>query len=193
MNRRPIRKTPGLRDLAWFLLESGVEVWGWFERPWSFSYPFYKEAERFLGRRYSHGAIDESLRRFRRRGLTRIKSGKNGELVVLTKEGQARLRWHLAHLLRLKKVRWDGRWRLVLFDIPDKMRPASERFRSALIRLGLKKLQGSVWVSRLPCEQEVRVLASLYGVRDYVRFVEATHITSPKASTRRSSVTSMDI
>lgn len=42
--------------------------------------------------------------------------------------------------------KWDGRWRLVLFDIPESKRPLRDYIRTVLKRLGCREFQRSLWI-----------------------------------------------
>jgi len=54
--------------------------------------------------------------------------------------------------------RWDGRWRMVLFDIPAGQNARRERLRRYLRSKGFGCLQGSVWVTPDSLEEERTVL-----------------------------------
>ena len=54
---------------------------------------------------------------------------------------------------------WDGRWRLVLFDVPIVQNSHRKRLRRYLQDRGFGYLQGSVWVSPDPLEEERKILA----------------------------------
>lgn len=45
-----------------------------------------------------------------------------------------------------KPKRWDGKWRVVIFDIKERRRLTRNRLRDVLKRLDFKRLQDSVWV-----------------------------------------------
>ncbi len=49
-------------------------------------------------------------------------------------------------------ARWDGKWRIVLFDVPESKRPIRDYLRGVLKRLGFREFQRSMWVwpYRLP-------------------------------------------
>jgi phenylacetic acid degradation operon negative regulatory protein len=53
---------------------------------------------------------------------------------------------------------WDGRWRLVLFDVPVARDSHRRRLRRYLHDRGLGCLQGSVWVTPDPLEEEKKIL-----------------------------------
>lgn len=41
---------------------------------------------------------------------------------------------------------WDGKWRIVLFDVPESKRPIRDYIRNVLKRQGFKEFQRSMWV-----------------------------------------------
>lgn len=54
--------------------------------------------------------------------------------------------------------RWDKRWRLVMFDIPQQRRHDRDRLRSEMQACGLLRLQDSVWIFPYDCEDLVVLL-----------------------------------
>jgi phenylacetic acid degradation operon negative regulatory protein len=54
---------------------------------------------------------------------------------------------------------WDGRWRLVLFDVPVARDGDRKRLRRYLANRGFGYLQNSVWISPDPMPQERQVLS----------------------------------
>ncbi len=53
---------------------------------------------------------------------------------------------------------WDGRWRMVLFDVPVARDSHRRRLRRYLHERGFGCLQGSVWVTPDPLEEEKKIL-----------------------------------
>lgn len=51
--------------------------------------------------------------------------------------------------------RWDKRWRVVVFDIPEKRRKSRDQMRATLQSIGFEQLQRSVWVYPYDCEDWV--------------------------------------
>lgn len=54
--------------------------------------------------------------------------------------------------------KWDGRWRMVLFDVPVAQNSHRKRLRRYLLDRGFGCLQGSVWVTPDPLEEERQIL-----------------------------------
>lgn len=99
--------------------------------------------------------------------------------LVLTEKGKkvARQLSFLGSSINFKKPKkWDGKWRVVLFDIPEKDRPFRGILRQHLYDLDFKKLQHSVFVSPYPFEKEILELVALYSAEKYVRVITATKI-----------------
>lgn len=92
--------------------------------------------------------------------------------VKITKDGMVRaLTYELEKMELVKPKRWDKKWRVVIFDIPEKHRRVRDVFRMRLTQLGLYQLQESVYVSPYTCFDEVAFLRELYGVAFTVRYL----------------------
>ena len=57
-----------------------------------------------------------------------------------------------------KKRRWDGQFRLVMFDIPEKRRGTRDRLRIMMHNFGFLRLQDSVWISPYDCEDVIALV-----------------------------------
>ncbi len=75
---------------------------------------------------------------------------------------------------------WDGRWHLVLFDIPNDKRKRRDIFRARLKELGLILYQNSVWIYPYPLEEVVRQVADFYKLSPCVSYIVAKKISGEK-------------
>lgn len=99
--------------------------------------------------------------------------------LVLTPEGkkQAATLNILGNTISFKKPgRWDGKWRIVMFDIPEKERVFRDILRAHLYQLEFYKLQQSVFVSPYPYEKAILSLVAVYAAEPHVRVITATKI-----------------
>lgn len=97
--------------------------------------------------------------------------------IVLTREGRkTALRYKLEEMVIPTPPKWDSKWRIVLFDIPERQKQLRDTLRMRLRQLGLLELQKSVFVHPHECRNEIDFAIELYNARPYVRFVEATYI-----------------
>lgn len=64
-------------------------------------------------------------------------------------------------LLRFSNKPWDGKWRILGFDIEEEKRSLRNIFRKFLHRFGFGMLQKSLYISPLPLEEDIeRFLSS---------------------------------
>ena len=109
----------------------------------------------------THPRQIESIKRSRdnliKKGLL---ENKNDQLKI-TQEGKRYLFKCLSlgdnkELNKYKK--WDGKWRALIFDIPENRRFDRDNIRRALISIGFMRLQDSVWVYPYDCEKIIALL-----------------------------------
>ena len=86
------------------------------------------------------------------------------------------LKFKLDEMIIKKPKRWDGKWRVVIFDIPEKFRLGRDYLRNKLKELGFYQMQKSAWVHPYPCGDEVDFIKELYEVRPFVRVITADSI-----------------
>ena len=73
---------------------------------------------------------------------------------------------------------WDKKWRIVMFDIPERLKRLRNSLRWHFREIGLIELQKSVFVHPYPCDDEIEFIVEFYNSRRYVRFVVAERIDS---------------
>ncbi len=76
-----------------------------------------------------------------------------------------------------KPKKWDGKWYLVMFDIPVDERRRRDAFRLRLKEMGLVLYQNSVWVYPYPLEKIVGSVSDFYLLSGCVSFITATSLT----------------
>lgn len=59
---------------------------------------------------------------------------------------------------------WDGKWRLVIYDIPSKRKGDRDAFRADLIALGFGKIQESCWASCYDQTKQIREFCDQRGI-----------------------------
>lgn len=78
--------------------------------------------------------------------------------------------------LKNQKKKWDGRWRMVVFDIPERRSAIRHRLRRIMGEIGFIRLQDSVWVYPYDCEDFIALLKAelkigkdvLYAIADTI-------------------------
>lgn len=110
--------------------------------------------------------------------LIGVKEYKDGSItIILSLEGKKKaLTYQMDKMQINKPKKWDKRWRVVLFDIPEKLRKTRDIFRCHLNYLGFYEFQKSVFMHPYDCKNEIDYLIEFYNLRRFVRFVLAESI-----------------
>lgn len=119
----------------------------------------------------------QALWRLKKSSLIIRRETKEGFIVELTEKGKRKVREMQLSTLRIQKpAKWDGMWRVVIFDIPEKIKGARLALTFKLKTLGFLQLQKSVWVHAYPCGKEIEFLTELFDISRYVNLITAKEI-----------------
>jgi len=152
-----------LTELANVVRDIGV---GWSRIPYKgcrysdFNIYGYETRKKYVG-----------FKNLERRGIIKTKSD---DYFVFTNKGK---RWLDTSLQRYFKNKtggkWDKKWRLTIFDIPEEMHKERVKFRKKIKSLGFEMIQKSVFIFPYPCEEEVADIAGKLKISDYVDVIVA--------------------
>ena len=124
--------------------------------------------------------LNEIIKEFYNNRLVSFKENKEGLAeIVLTKDGETKaLRFKIDEIKIKKPAKWDGEWRIVIFDIPERFKKAREALRNKLKDLGFVKLQESVFVFPFECEDEIDFITEVFLIRPFVKFMRVKSFTN---------------
>jgi len=118
-------------------------------------------------------SIKRSFARMRKKGFIAVKNNR----YVLTSEGElALVRRGGLQFINKKPRRWDGKWRVLVFDLPARRRADRDRLRIILRSNGFALLQKSVWVYPHPCDDFVAMLKTKLKIRPFVLYMIVDNI-----------------
>ena len=129
------------------------------------------------------GAIQRELKRrkweqfrsglyhLKRKGYIDVEPNLDGTYTVkTTKAGREQARKYDLDSLSIETPKkWDGYWRLVIFDIPAKKYKARFALLGKLKELGFVMLQKSVWAHPFECKNEIAVVGRAFEVERYIQ------------------------
>ncbi len=116
-------------------------------------------------------ALSHAIRRLREGGLVE-KTINDGELILkLTSKGRELI------TIGAEPSEWDGKWRIVIFDIPEQKRIIRNLFRNNLKKWGFKQLQKSVWISKCDVFERVENYINDLKINDWVTIIESNKIS----------------
>lgn len=119
-------------------------------------------------------SLARALKRLREKGFVEKTTNKDESKIIL------RLTEIGREFLLLSKsedeIKWDGKWRIVVFDIPEKRRTVRNILRSRLKLWGFTPWQQSVWASKKNITYKLRQLINELGIEDWVLVLESDNI-----------------
>ncbi len=104
----------------------------------------------------------------KRNGYIKAKNLENKQGIILTKEGISRA-LKASFKIENGKKRKDGKWAMLIFDVPEKYRKSRSLLRSILHNLGYKMFQQSVWISPYDVSEKTEKLLQIYSLDEYVK------------------------
>lgn len=99
------------------------------------------------------------------KGLIRFEERDGKRYARLTETGKQVLDLELLKDMGMRKPkRWDKRWRVVVFDIPERRRSVRVSLRSFIRTYGFVRLQDSVWIYPYDCEELIALAKAKFRV-----------------------------
>lgn len=145
------------------LWEAGeITVKGFFPHPYSHAFCNHKQPR----------SIQHTFTKLENEG--RISRKKNSSIFYLTKKGSKEA--FLANVkiqtsLYRKPKQWDGKWRMVIFDVPETRRNARDYLRDTLKGLGFHALQRSAWITPHPIPDFIQDILEEYNILRHTRIM----------------------
>jgi DNA-binding transcriptional regulator PaaX len=142
---------------------------------------FYDKKKRRYDLYQKRHYIKTALGRLKDKGLIKFEKQNGKTFVRLTSKGEENLlRYQLGELRIEKPKKWDGKWRVIIFDIKEKRRKSRDGLRTELTSLGFKRLQNSVWVYPYDCEEVIILLKSCFYLGKDVLYMVVEKIENDK-------------
>lgn len=132
----------------------------------------------WVAKRDPRQRIKEAVYRLKRKRLVEFVNKTGRVFLRITQKGRRKLESLVLAGPLPKPRRWDQKWRLVIFDIPERKRALRGRARNIVSGFGFARLQDSVWVYPYDCEEAVALLKTelrlgtdlLYIIADAIEY-----------------------
>ncbi len=146
-----------------------------------FAGPLNKSRKSYDHERYRK--LWERFNALKKRNLFELngESADGGMIYQFTKNGRTMAKKFLLDTLEIQSPnKWDGKWRVIIFDIPEKYKKARFALYHKLKDLGFYQLQKSVWVHPFPCLAEINFLKDVFDIQPFVEIFTADDIANGK-------------
>ena len=141
-----------------------------------FVFKTLKREWRAINKQYLYRVVKE----FKEERLVDYIEQENGVTkIVLTEKGRLKTLEFKIDTIRIPKpLVWDKKWRMVMFDIPEKRRSERNILREKLKEIGFKEIQKSVFIHPFPCLDEINFITEYFQLRNLVRYGEMISISN---------------
>lgn len=120
--------------------------------------------------------LKRNLKRLRDQRIVELIDNDGQQVIKLTQKGQTKyLKFSLEHL-SLNNKNWDGKWRIIIYDIAKFKKNQVNAFRNILKYINFYQLQKSVYLTPYPCEEQTLFLREYFGISDEVILIRADQI-----------------
>lgn len=133
--------------------------------------------EPLIGRNRSHDKLErrriyEAIKRLNQKRLINL-TEKNGDIFIeITAGGKKLVKSFDYDGMKLPRpAKWDRKWRLVIFDIPEKKQKTRHAFSRRLKEIGFYPLQESVFAYPHDCRAEIDFMCHFLNIDKYVNYL----------------------
>lgn len=122
--------------------------------------------------------VNNAFQYLKKSGLIKIEKDGFDTRIFLTEKGKKRAGKYQINDLKIEiPKKWDRKWRIIIFDIPDISKTVRNIFRTKLKEFNFYSLQKSVWVYPYECRKEIEVLRDFLGANNnQIQFILAEEI-----------------
>ena len=141
-----------------------------------FGFPYQAQKRFGISGRMIRSLIKEknfrnSINDLRKYKFIEKKRSYDGSIIIsLTEKGRLRALNIRFRKLDNKREPWDGKWRMVAFDIPNACRKGRTALNYRLKTGGFYELQESIFLYPYDCKKEIDDFVELFKLEKYVRF-----------------------
>ena len=114
--------------------------------------------------------FSQMIYHLKRNNYIKVKNLEGNHALILTKKGankalQAKFKLESNN----RQKRKDGKWIMLIFDVPEKYRKSRDLLRSILHNLGYKMFQQSVWVTPYDVSEKTEELLQIHSLDNFVK------------------------
>ena len=128
--------------------------------------PFLKNKKR---RNFNY-YLNYKTQKLAKEGLLKISSEDGKQSVSLTEKGERELLYYKI-TEKKKNVKWDGKWRVVIFDVWENIRSKRNLLRMEIKDFGFIQLQRSVWIYPYKCAEFIELLKTDLSFGKNIRYM----------------------
>jgi len=134
----------------------------------------YKDRKEW--KKYNAGYLRQTLRRLENQKLIERSLIDGEEVLIITNKGKTKILHSALENTKIKTGNWDGKWRIVIYDIEVAKKYDQERARKTFKQMGFYQMQRSVYLFPYPCSNEVEYIRSYFDLGKNIQYIIAQRI-----------------
>lgn len=158
-----MKKKKSLSDVVLLSLEKTVDGYVRFEDFVNNSHIYARGYDRPLKK----SALSKSIKNLREKGLITTEKAQGRMILKMTNKGKNEVLIQKA----LRDTNWDGKWRIVIFDIPEENRKIRNILRARLKLWEFEIWQQSVWATKRDITIPLRDFIEEIGIEKWVKVI----------------------
>lgn len=133
---------------------------------------------RFLTKPYHAKSYNLAIKRLENRGYIK----RENNIYYLTDNGQKEaflnyIKDNGSPFIDINKPdKWDRKWRIIFFDVPEKKRILRDELRIMLKAIGFKEFQKSIWIYPYPVPDYLKKILFEEKIKQYTRLITTENI-----------------
>ncbi len=128
--------------------------------------PFLKNKKKYNLNSY----LNQKAKKLVKDGFLKIDTENEKQFLLLTKKGERKLLYYQI-TEKKKNTKWDGKWRVVVFDVWENVRSKRDLLRMEIKNFGFIQLQRSVWIYPFNCSEFIELLKTDLAFGKNIRYM----------------------
>ena len=118
--------------------------------------------------------LKQKIRYLKKMGLITTYVENKERYIELTPKGVEKIGWEIIGKTNLqKKEKWDGKFRIVIFDVPEEKKRVRDLVRRKLSEIGFIQIQKSVFAYPFECKNEIEAICYYCSANHYLVYLIA--------------------
>lgn len=132
-------------------------------------------------KKFNTWRLRQVLNRMHQQRFVEVIEENGTQIVKISEKGRKKLLKYDLETMELKNKNWDGKWRIIIYDIFSQKREERELFRKTLRKLKFLQLQRSVYLTPFKCYDEIEYLRQICNIDKEVLILTVSSLENEKA------------
>lgn len=140
-----------------------------------------RQKEQNEWKKFSSWRLKQILKRMYDQKLVEIAETKDSQVVKISDKGRKKLLKYNIDEMIIDNKKWDGKWRIIVYDILTGKKQERELFRKTLKRMKFWQLQKSVYLTPFECKDEIEYLRQVCDIGEEVLILTVSGLENENA------------